>query len=124
MHPDPRSQKLAGASLLILANKQDLAGSLTVHEIAQELGLSTASSGSSTTASTRGDGSAGAGGDEAGALHGTTDGQIFMDDGEEAGLGDGRHWTIMGCSAMTGEGLVSGVDWVVKDISSRIFMLS
>lgn len=30
----------------------------------------------------------------------------------------------MGCSAVTGEGLVDGMDWVVDDISSRIFMLS
>lgn len=36
----------------------------------------------------------------------------------------GRHWTIFGCSAVTGEGLENGVDWVVTDIASRIFMMS
>jgi ADP-ribosylation factor-like protein 2 len=35
-----------------------------------------------------------------------------------------RHWSIVGCSAVSGEGLVDGMDWVVDDVSSRIFMLS
>jgi len=35
---------------------------------------------------------------------------------------EGRHWSIEGCSAYTGEGLVEGVDWIVGDIASRIFM--
>ena len=33
-----------------------------------------------------------------------------------------RHWRIVACSAFTGAGLVEGVDWVVQDIASRIFM--
>ena len=33
-----------------------------------------------------------------------------------------RHWRIEGCSAFTGAGLEAGVEWVVKDIASRIFM--
>ena len=36
----------------------------------------------------------------------------------------GRHWSIFSCSAMTGEGLVDGIDWLVNDIASRIFMMS
>jgi ADP-ribosylation factor-like protein 2 len=36
----------------------------------------------------------------------------------------GRHWTIIPCSAMTGEGLTQGFEWVVSDISSRIFQMS
>lgn len=36
----------------------------------------------------------------------------------------GRHWTILGCSAMTGAGLTEGFDWIVKDIASRIFMMA
>ena len=36
----------------------------------------------------------------------------------------GRHWSIHACSAVTGEGLVDGIDWMVRDISSRIFMMS
>jgi ADP-ribosylation factor-like protein 2 len=74
-------EKLAGASLLIFANKQDLQGALPAAEIADILGLS----------------------DEAHA---------------------NRHWEIRGCSAVTGEGLVEGIDWMVKDISSRIFLMA
>jgi ADP-ribosylation factor-like protein 2 len=33
-----------------------------------------------------------------------------------------RHWRIVPCSAVTGEGLAEGMDWLVDDISSRIFM--
>lgn len=33
-----------------------------------------------------------------------------------------RHWAIVGCSAMTGAGLLEGFDWVVGDIASRIYM--
>merc|ERR1712060_476569 len=35
---------------------------------------------------------------------------------------DTRHWRIAACSAYTGEGLAAGVDWLVQDITSRIFM--
>ncbi len=74
-------EKLAGASLMIFANKQDLAGAMTAEEIAEALDLS------SERYST-------------------------------------RHWSIVACSAVTGKGLVEGMDWVVDDVSSRIFMLS
>eukprot|EP00898_Chlorokybus_atmophyticus_P005934 jgi/Chlat1/6341/Chrsp44S05797 len=33
-----------------------------------------------------------------------------------------RHYCVVGCSAVTGEGLLEGFDWVVSDIGSRIFM--
>mmetsp|Transcript_39330 Transcript_39330/g.82229 ORF Transcript_39330/g.82229 Transcript_39330/m.82229 type:complete len:188 (+) Transcript_39330:207-770(+) len=74
-------EKLAGASLLILANKQDVRGALNAEEIAAELGL--------------------------------RDGTSFVN----------RHWSIRGCSAVTGEGLVDGMDWMGDDVASRIFML-
>jgi ADP-ribosylation factor-like protein 2 len=74
-------EKLAGASLLIFANKQDLAGALSFEDIAKALEL----------------------------------------DGADIG---GRHWVIFGCSAFTGDGLISGFDWLVDDIASRIFMMS
>ena len=45
----------------------------------------------------------------------------FFYAGEDIG---GRHWTIFGCSAVTGDGLITGFDWLVDDISSRIFMMS
>ncbi|KAL4496039.1 hypothetical protein ABPG72_015461 [Tetrahymena utriculariae] len=35
-----------------------------------------------------------------------------------------RHWGIIPCSAVTGEGLIEGIDWVVTDIASRIFMMN
>lgn len=74
-------QKLAGASLLVFANKQDLAGSLGAKEIAEILDLES---------------------------------QQFAT----------RHWNIIGCSAVTGEGLADGIDWTVGDIGERIFMMS
>jgi ADP-ribosylation factor-like protein 2 len=72
-------EKLAGASLLILANKQDLDGALSVEEMAEALDLKD---------------------------------PVFAK----------RHWEIHPCSAVTGEGLVEGMDWMVRDIASRIFM--
>lgn len=76
-----QQEKLVGASLLILANKQDVNGAMQAEEIARVLGL------------------------------------------EEGGIFNNRHVSIRGCSAVSGEGLVEGVDWMVEDISSRIFML-
>ena len=35
-----------------------------------------------------------------------------------------RHWKIQGCSGITGDGLMDGIDWLVDDISNRIFFLS
>ncbi len=34
-----------------------------------------------------------------------------------------RHWHLETCSAVTGDGLEKGVDWLVNDIASRIFLL-
>ena len=77
-----QQEKLAGASLLILANKQDLIGAITLKEIQDFLGLHTE--------------------------------EIFKK----------RHWSIVPCSAITGTGLVQGIDWIVADIDNRIFMLT
>eukprot|EP00601_Ochromonadales_sp_CCMP2298_P002927 CAMPEP_0173180220 /NCGR_PEP_ID=MMETSP1141-20130122/6580_1 /TAXON_ID=483371 /ORGANISM="non described non described, Strain CCMP2298" /LENGTH=186 /DNA_ID=CAMNT_0014103017 /DNA_START=52 /DNA_END=612 /DNA_ORIENTATION=+ len=74
-------EKLAGSSLLIFANKQDLGGALSFEQIAEYLDLS-------------------------------------ADDVS------GRHWKIVGASAMTGEGLAKGFDWLVDDIGSRIFLMA
>ena len=35
----------------------------------------------------------------------------------------GRHTRIVACSAATGEGLLTAFDWLVADISSRVFLL-
>ena len=74
-----KEERLSGASLLILANKQDIKGALTPEEIAKVLNL-------------------------------------------EA-MDKTRHWKIVGCSAITGEGLLEGFDWLVQDIVSRIYVL-
>jgi ADP-ribosylation factor-like protein 2 len=74
-------EKLAGASLMIFANKQDLGGALSFEEVAKYLEI----------------------------------------DGEDI---SGRHWNIIGCSAVAGTGLMEGFEWLVGDIASRIFIMS
>lgn len=32
-----------------------------------------------------------------------------------------HHWCIIGCSAVTGENLLAGVDWLLDDVAARIF---
>ncbi|XP_065341909.1 ADP-ribosylation factor-like protein 2 [Cloeon dipterum] len=34
-----------------------------------------------------------------------------------------HHWRIMWCSALTGENLLPGMDWLIDDIAARIFTL-
>ncbi|KAF8211658.1 ADP-ribosylation factor family-domain-containing protein [Mycena galopus ATCC 62051] len=68
--------RLAGASLLVFANKQDLQGSMTDVEIRDALDLRSIKS---------------------------------------------HHWKIWSCSAVTGENLVTGLDWVVADIARRLY---
>jgi ADP-ribosylation factor-like protein 2 len=36
----------------------------------------------------------------------------------------GRHCSVTGCSAMTGEGIETGIDWIVQDIVARIFIMA
>jgi ADP-ribosylation factor-like protein 2 len=43
--------------------------------------------------------------------------------GLEGAIGVHRHWKIQDCSAVSGKGLLEGVEWLVTDIASRIFML-
>ena len=78
------AERLAGATLLVLANKQDMLGALPAADIAAALGL-------------------------------TGDSSI-----SNSGLGR-RHWAIMPCSAVTGDGLVAAMDWLVADVASRVF---
>eukprot|EP01062_Namystynia_karyoxenos_P068114 TRINITY_DN62409_c0_g1_i1.p1 TRINITY_DN62409_c0_g1~~TRINITY_DN62409_c0_g1_i1.p1 ORF type:complete len:186 (+),score=73.25 TRINITY_DN62409_c0_g1_i1:101-658(+) len=74
-----REEKLAGATLLIFMNKQDIPSALGADEIARRLGLDS--------------------------------------------LQTSRHVRTVACSAVTGAGLAEGIDWVVSDIASRIFVL-
>ncbi|OBS81528.1 hypothetical protein A6R68_20261 [Neotoma lepida] len=69
-------RRLAGATLLIFANKQDLPGALSSNAIQEALDLASIRS---------------------------------------------HHWRIQGCSAVTGEDLLPGIDWLLDDISSRVF---
>jgi ADP-ribosylation factor-like protein 2 len=79
MHQILMEERLAAASLLIFANKQDVAGALSTEQIAQAMRL-----------------------------------QYITN----------RHWEIVPCSAKTGEGVSEGFDWIVKDVGSRVYLLS
>ncbi|ETO34291.1 hypothetical protein RFI_02802 [Reticulomyxa filosa] len=79
LHSLLQEERLAGATLLILANKQDLSGALDVKDIVETLELKK--------------------------------------------LEKSRHYYVQACSAVTGKGLREGVDWLVKDIASRMFLL-
>lgn len=77
-----QQERLAGASLLILANKADLEGSLTKEEIAEVL---------------------------------------LMETELMKGQTHTRHWTIESSSAVTGAGLEGAMEWLVRDITDRIY---
>ncbi|KAF8628159.1 hypothetical protein AX17_006029 [Amanita inopinata Kibby_2008] len=76
LHALLTEDRLAGASLLVFANKQDIQGSLSVSEISSALDLESIRT---------------------------------------------HHWQIWPCSAMTGENLVQGLDWVVGDVATRLY---
>ncbi|KAJ8714304.1 hypothetical protein PYW08_007924 [Mythimna loreyi] len=78
LHALLREERLAGATLLVLANKSDLPGALTSQEIREALDLDSIKT---------------------------------------------HHWRIVRCSAVTGENLLEGMDWMLDDIASRIFTL-
>ncbi|KAG2435451.1 hypothetical protein HYH02_011951 [Chlamydomonas schloesseri] len=72
-------ERLFGATLLIFANKQDIASALSVPELEKALDI----------------------------------GSITK-----------RHCRVVACSAVDGSGLLEGFDFVVNDISSRIYLFS
>ncbi|OBZ71978.1 ADP-ribosylation factor-like protein 2 [Grifola frondosa] len=76
LHSLLQEDRLAGASLLIFANKQDIMGSMTSAEIRDALDLVSIKS---------------------------------------------HHWKILPCSAITGQNLVVGLDWVVGDVAGRLY---
>lgn len=80
LHKLLKEERLAGATLLILANKNDVGDALHVEEI--------------------------------------LDNHLRLRE-----LDSKRHWNICACSAITGEGLDSGLSWLVNDVASRIFLL-
>ncbi|GLV43573.1 ADP ribosylation factor-like 2 [Carabus blaptoides fortunei] len=73
-----KEERLAGCTLLVFANKQDLPGSLSSEEIKDVLELDNIKT---------------------------------------------HHWKILWCSAVTGQNLLQGIDWVIDDIAARIFTL-
>ncbi|KAJ4824848.1 ADP-ribosylation factor-like protein 2 [Turnera subulata] len=94
LHNLLKEERLSGASLLVLANKQDIKGALTPQEIAK-----------STL--------------EISEMVFVTLLQVL----NLENMDKTRHWKIVGCSAYTGEGLLEGFDWLVQDIASRIYVL-
>ncbi|KAI5707285.1 hypothetical protein M8J76_012619 [Diaphorina citri] len=78
LHELLQEERLAGATLLVFANKQDIEGALTPEDIKNVLELDKIKT---------------------------------------------HHWYILKCSAVTGENLIEGMDWLVQDISARIFTL-
>eukprot|EP00897_Mesotaenium_endlicherianum_P005497 jgi/Mesen1/4976/ME000248S04264 len=78
LHGLLQEERLAGATLLIFANKQDIPGAVTSADIARILELEV--------------------------------------------MEKSRHYHIVSCSAITGEGLFEGFEWLVSDIGSRIYM--
>lgn len=96
-----------GASLLVFKNKSDVAGSMTEDEI-REVCLSLFSAArrvGKPTPSTH---------------------RTLIRDIQSQGLHlDNIHthkWRIMTCSAMTGENLQEGLQWVVQDAKDRLFL--
>jgi len=79
LHNLLQEERLAGATLLVFANKQDIPGALSAEKIAECLELDS--------------------------------------------LKSSHHFMVMGCSAFTGKNLLEGIDWILDDIGSRIFLL-
>ncbi|RHW68858.1 ADP-ribosylation factor-like 2 [Trypanosoma brucei equiperdum] len=78
LHTLLQEERLAGASLLILLNKQDLSGAPPPGEIERHLGIDIIRKGK-------------------------------------------RHVYLCACSAKTGAGLLQGMEWIVQDVSSRMY---
>eukprot|EP00878_Enallax_costatus_P028441 GHUV01030722.1.p1 GENE.GHUV01030722.1~~GHUV01030722.1.p1 ORF type:complete len:177 (+),score=32.71 GHUV01030722.1:430-960(+) len=77
LHNLLHEERLFGATLLILANKQDIPAALSLQEIEQVLDLGSMAK---------------------------------------------RHCKAIACSAHTGDGLLEAFEWLVSDISSRIYL--
>lgn len=91
--------RLANASVLVLANKQDCPGAMGVEEMAQVLRLEDICGSSSSSGNGNGSGSG---------------------SGKERGR---TAWRLIGCSAVTGENVDEALAWLVDDIASRIYHL-
>ena len=85
-------EKLAGATLLVLANKQDMKGAMTGLDIAMALELIS-----------------------------VEDRESVSPDLETiSGITKKRRWRVQKCSALTGEGIFEGFSFITDDVQSRM----
>lgn len=91
-----QEERLAGATLLVLANKQDLPGALSAQEIKEVSNCNFIY-----------------------AFYLTNYFQQIL----ELDNITTHHWSVVGVSAVTGEKLLGAVDWLIDDIAKRIFTL-
>jgi len=128
LHNLLKEEKLAGATLLIFANKQDLPGALSpsdIEKVSSYRYLSPMSFPPTLFCDSKISGIT-----EAGIAQPCSTPLLvfpltpvgFPKELDLASMGT-RHWRIIGCSAQTGEGLLDGFDWLVNDIRSRIFLI-
>ena len=94
-----KEEKLVDASLLVLANKQDVEGAMSGRDIAEALGLVNIGSSNSVSVSS------------SEVLSGMTSNSSK------------RRWRVQKCSATTGDGILDGFEFITEDVGSRMFTL-
>jgi ADP-ribosylation factor-like protein 2 len=114
-----KEERLAGATLLVLANKQDVEGALGLEEISAALGLSSGAPRGGGGGGADAEGAQDAGG---GKGEGETGAAAGAGASSSGAVGKRRHWRVAACSARTGAGLGEAFDWIVDDVASRIYM--
>jgi ADP-ribosylation factor-like protein 2 len=105
-----QQERLEGATLLVLANKSDLEGSMGPEAVAAALELHR---------------------NQNQTANGETGNNVDIDNNNDVDDGNGdkhhkpdhssRHWTIQASSAVTGSGLAESIDWLIRDITDRIY---
>ena len=96
-----KEEKLVDASLLVLANKQDVEGAMSGRDIAEALGLVSIGSSNSVSVSSS----------SSEMLSGMTSNSSK------------RRWRVQKCSATTGDGILDGFEFITEDVGSRMFTL-
>ncbi|PFH50563.1 hypothetical protein AMATHDRAFT_144848 [Amanita thiersii Skay4041] len=91
LHSLLTEDRLAGASLLVFANKQDIQGSMNDSEISMVINKP---------------------------MNGLFYQALHLPSIRT------HHWKIWPCSAMTGEHLIDGLNWVVEDVATRLYYSS
>ena len=94
-----KEEKLVDASLLVLANKQDVEGAMSGRDIAEALGLVSIGSSNSVSVSS------------SEVLSGMTSNSSK------------RRWRVQKCSATPGDGILDGFEFITEDVGSRMFTL-